>query len=32
MPIGNWKEAWEAAKIRAGKKLNPNADPTVPIS
>jgi integrase len=25
-PIGNWKEAWEAAKKRAGRALNPEAE------
>ena len=30
-PIGNWKEAWEAAKKRTGRTLNPQAERPEPL-
>jgi integrase len=30
-PIGDWKEAWEAAKVRAGAALNPEAKKPEPL-
>jgi integrase len=30
-PIGSWKEAWEAAKKRAGRTLNPEAEIPQPL-